>query len=245
MSNLEKYTDLQADFYHYMVKFGGIAKKTSGDYVTRMKFLAHDYSLDETLTKEKIDEILRQEDFKRQERSVYTSKKSLSDFRAGLNKFLAFINSDYHKRIADSIITEIKAVENDNTIKMTEKDSIVKSRIGQGIFRKGLIEYWHGCAISQCPLTWMLIASHIKPWRDADNQERLDPYNGLLLLPNYDKIFDLGYISFNSKGKIMYSRLLDKFDRETIGLTNNLHLVKLEEQHLKYLKYHNDNCFLL
>ena len=210
-----------------------------------MKFLAHDYSLDETLTKEKIDEILRQEDFKRQERSVYTSKKSLSDFRAGLNKFLAFINSDYHKRIADSIITEIKAVENDNTIKMTEKDSIVKSRIGQGIFRKGLIEYWHGCAISQCPLTWMLIASHIKPWRDADNQERLDPYNGLLLLPNYDKLFDLGYISFNSKGKIMYSRLLDKFDRETIGLTNNLHLVKLEEQHLKYLKYHNDNCFLL
>ena len=245
MSNLEKYTDLQADFYHYMVKFGGIAKKTRGDYVTRMKFLAHDYSLDETLTKEKIDEILRQEDFKRQERSVYTSKKSLSDFRAGLNKFLAFINSDYHKRIADSIITEIKAVENDNTIKMTEKDSIVKSRIGQGIFRKGLIEYWHGCAISQCPLTWMLIASHIKPWRDADNQERLDPYNGLLLLPNYDKLFDLGYISFNSKGKIMYSRLLDKFDRETIGLTNNLHLVKLEEQHLKYLKYHNDNCFLL
>lgn len=245
MSNLEKYTDLQADFYHYMVKFGGIAKKTSGDYVTRMKFLAHDYSLDETLTKEKIDEILRQEDFKRQERSVYTSKKSLSDFRAGLNKFLAFINSDYHKRIADSIITEIKAVENDNTIKMTEKDSIVKSRIGQGIFRKGLIEYWHGCAISQCPLTWMLIASHIKPWRDADNQERLDPYNGLLLLPNYDKLFDLGYISFNSKGKIMYSRLLDKFDRENIGLTNNLHLVKLEEQHLKYLKYHNDNCFLL
>ena len=245
MSNLEKYTDLQADFYHYMVKFGGITKKTSGDYVTRMKFLAHDYSLDETLTKEKIDEILRQEDFKRQERSVYTSKKSLSDFRAGLNKFLAFINSDYHKRIADSIITEIKAVENDNTIKMAEKDSIVKSRIGQGIFRKGLIEYWHGCAISQCPLTWMLIASHIKPWRDADNQERLDPYNGLLLLPNYDKLFDLGYISFNSKGKIMYSRLLDKFDRETIGLTNNLHLVKLEEQHLKYLKYHNDNCFLL
>lgn len=245
MSNLEKYTDLQADFYHYMVKFGGITKKTSGDYVTRMKFLAHDYSLDETLTKEKIDEILRQEDLKRQERSVYTSKKSLSDFRAGLNKFLSFINSDYHKRIADSIITEIKAVENDNTIKMTEKDSIVKSRIGQGIFRKGLIEYWHGCAISQCPLTWMLIASHIKPWRDADNQERLDPYNGLLLLPNYDKLFDLGYISFNSKGKIMYSRLLDKFDRETIGLTNNLHLVKLEEQHLKYLKYHNDNCFLL
>lgn len=245
MSNLEKYSDLQADFYHYMVKFGGIAKKTSGDYVTRMKFLAHDYSFDEALTKDKIEEILRQEDLKRQKRTVYTSKKSLSDFRASLNKFLAFINSDYHKRMADSIVSEIKAVENDNTIKATEKDSIVKSRIGQGIFRKGLIDYWHGCAISQCPLTWMLIASHIKPWRDSDNQERLDDYNGLLLLPNYDKLFDLGYISFDQKGKIMYSRLLDKFDRDTIGLTNDLHLVKFEEQHLKYLKYHNENCFLL
>lgn len=245
MSNLEKYIDLQADFYHYMVKFGGIAKKTSGDYVTRMKFLAHDYSLDETLTKEKVEEILHQEELKRQRRTVYTSKKSLSDFRAGLNKFLAFINSDYHKRIADSIVSEINAVENDNTIKATEKESIVKSRIGQGVFRKGLIDYWHGCAISQCPLTWMLVASHIKPWREADNQERLDNYNGLLLLPNYDKLFDLGYISFNQTGKIMCSRLLDKFDRDTIGLTNDLHLVKLEEQHLKYLKYHNENCFLL
>lgn len=245
MANLEKYMDLQADFYHYMVELGGIAKKTSCDYVTRMKFLAPDYALDETLTQEKIDEILRQEDLKRQERTVYTSKKSLSDFRAGLNKFLAFVNSDYHKRMEDSILTEIKAVENDNNIKATEKDSIVKSRIGQGIFRNELIEYWHGCAISQCPLTWMLIASHIKPWRDADNQERLDTYNGLLLLPNYDKLFDLGYISFTQTGKIMYSRLLDKFDREAIGLTSDLHLVKLENQHLKYLKYHNENCFLL
>ena len=136
-------------------------------------------------------------------------------------------------------------MENDNTIKATEKESIVESRIGQGVFRKGLIDYWHGCAITQCPLTWMLIASHIKPWRDSDNQERLDDYNGLLLLPNYDKLFDLGYISFDQKGKIMYSRLLDKFDRDTIGLTNDLHLVKFEEQHLKYLKYHNENCFLL
>ena len=245
MSNSEKFSDLQADFYHYMMKYGGITKKTCGDYVTRMKFLAHDYSLDETLTKEKVDEILRQEDLKRQGRKVYSSKKSLSDFRAGLNMFLGFINSDYHKRITDSIIAEIRSLEKDNTINATEKDSIVKSRIGQGSFRKDLIEYWHGCAISQCPLTWMLIASHIKPWKDADNQERLDVYNGLLLLPNYDKLFDLGYISFNRNGRIMYSRLLDNFDKDAIGLTNDMHLVKLDMRHLPYLKYHNENCFLL
>lgn len=245
MSNSEKFSDLQADFYHYMMKCGGITKKTCGDYVTRMKFLAHDYSLDDTLTKEKVDEILRQEDLKRQGRKVYSSKKSLSDFRAGLNMFLGFINSDYHKRITDSIIAEIRSIEKDNTINATEKDSIVKSRIGQGSFRKDLIEYWHGCAISHCPLTWMLIASHIKPWKDADNQERLDVYNGLLLLPNYDKLFDLGYISFNRNGRIMCSRLLDNFDKDVIGLTNDMNLVKLDNRHLPYLKYHNENCFLL
>lgn len=245
MSNLEKYSDLQADFYHYMAMFGGIAKKTCGDYVTRMKFLARDYSLDETLTEEKVDEILRQEDLKRQGREVYNSKKSLSDFRAGLKMFLAFIKSDYHKRISDSIIAEIQSIEKDNTINVTEKDSIVKSRIGQGNFRRELIEYWHGCAISLCPLTWMLIASHIKPWKDADNQERLDVFNGLLLLPNYDKLFDMGYISFNQNGRIMCSRLLDNFDRKSIGLTNDLHLLKLDMRHLQYLKYHNENCFLL
>ena len=150
----------------------------------------------------------------------------------GLHKFLAFIHSDYYGRINDSILRELRTVENDHTIKVTEKQSIIKSRLGQGLFRNELIDYWHGCAISQCPLTWMLIASHIKPWRDSDNKERLDPYNGLLLLPNYDKLFDLGYITFNQKGQLLCSRLIDKFDRKTLGLSGELHLTKLEKPHL-------------
>lgn len=92
MSNIERYADLQADFYHYMVKYGGIAKKTSGDYVTRMKFLAHHYLLDETLTQEKIEDILRQEDLKRESRSVYTSKRASPILGLGSTSFsLSFI----------------------------------------------------------------------------------------------------------------------------------------------------------
>ncbi len=228
-----------------MVDFGGIAKKTCSDYVTRMKFLSHDYPLDETLTEDKIELILHEEATKQQNRTVYNSKKSLSDFRAGLNKFLSFMRSDYRKRQKDSVVSEIKKIEQSNRITVTEKEALIKSRVGQGIFRRGLIEYWHGCAVSGCQLTWMLVASHIKPWRDADNTERLDAYNGLLLLPNYDKLFDLGYISFDQKGRIMCSHLLDKYDRETIGISNDLHLARIEQEHLKYLKYHNENCFLL
>lgn len=80
MTKFERYIDLQADFYHYMVTFGGITKKTSSDYVTRMKFLSHDYLLDETLTKERIDDILRQEAVKQQNRAVYNNRKSLQSF---------------------------------------------------------------------------------------------------------------------------------------------------------------------
>ena len=75
-----------------------------------------------------------------------------------------------------------------------------------------MIKYWDGCAISKCSLTDMLVASHIKPWKDSTNDERLDVFNGLLLLPNYDKLFDLGYLTFTSEGKAIYSKLLSKND---------------------------------
>ena len=52
---------------------------------------------------------------------------------------------------------------------------------------------WGGrCAVTGLDLPLLLRASHIKPWRDSDNRERLDPYNGLLLSPSYDAAFDWG-----------------------------------------------------
>jgi predicted restriction endonuclease len=54
------------------------------------------------------------------------------------------------------------------------------------------------------------VASHIKPWRASDNTERLDTYNGLLLLPNLDKAFDLGFITFTERGRIIVSNQLEE-----------------------------------
>lgn len=237
---------LQSEFYHYMVTVGGIAKKTSRDYISRLKFLAETggYKLDSNITSEYIDEIMNNEESVRQNRDRYSTKHAMGDFRAGLNKFLAFVNSDYKKKRDDSILSEINKVQADRRLLITEKEAIVQSRIGQGCFRRRLIEYWHGCSVSSCRLTDILIASHIKPWRDADNFERLDVYNGLLLLPNYDKLFDLGYVSFDVNGIAVYSKLLSYSDRKILGLKPDLHLVNIEEQHKKYLKYHNENCFM-
>lgn len=97
MTKFEKYAALQADFYQYMCIEGGISSKTASDYVTRLKFLSYDYPLDENITKERIEWILRQETIKQQNRNTYNSRKSLSDFRSALNKFLLFVQSDFRK----------------------------------------------------------------------------------------------------------------------------------------------------
>lgn len=126
----------------------------------------------------------------------------------------------------------------------TEREAIVQSRVGQGKFRSNLIKYWAGCcAVTGCTVTTVLKASHIKPWRDSSNLERLDLYNGLLLTPNLDSAFDNGFISFDDDGKIIVSNLLEDEDKAKLSIRPEGCLRRLEEQHLKYLEYHRKNVF--
>jgi hypothetical protein len=108
-------------------------------------------------------------------------------------------------------LAQIKSVVNSTDLSETEKDSIIKSRRGQGKFRKLLIEKWKGCSVTQFKEVSLLRASHIKPWSDSNNQERLDPYNGFLLTPNLDVCFDKYFITFNANnGAIIISDRLKK-----------------------------------
>jgi hypothetical protein len=87
----------------------------------------------------------------------------------------------------------------------SEREAVVKARIGQGRFRDSLIAYWSTCAVTGCMEESLLRASHIKPWADASLAERLSLYNGLLLSPTLDACFDSGYASFDDGGKILIS----------------------------------------
>lgn len=122
----------------------------------------------------------------------------------------------------------------------TEKASWIKTRIGQGSFRQKLIALWGGCAITGYKDTSMLVASHIKPWRASSNDERLDRYNGLLLLPTFDKAFDSGLMSFGSSGKILISPLLE--NPETLGVVADLRL-SLRQEHQPYMAFHREQVF--
>lgn len=125
-----------------------------------------------------------------------------------------------------------------------EKDAVIKSRIGQGKFRQDLIDYWCGCSVTDCQTHSLLIASHIRPWRKSNNQQRLDVYNGLLLIPNLDKLFDKGYVSFDDNGDIITSDFLPMREYKILGVNKSMHLVNLDPKHLPNLQYHQENCLL-
>ena len=94
-----------------------------------------------------------------------------------------------------------------------------------------------------CDCLEMLIASHIKPWRDCVGMEAIDQMNGLLLLPNLDRAFDRGLISFDDKGGILLSDRLPESLVMTLGIRNDMKLSKVLPYHLPFLQYHRQHVF--
>ena len=157
-------------------------------------------------------------------------------YSAAMKQFAAYLED-----ISDETLQEdIEEVINCAGINKTEKTALISARVGQGKYRSDLIDYWERCALTGFSNVRFLIASHIKPWRESENQERLDPFNGLLLLPNIDKVFDLGFITFTETGKIIVSEHLD--DAENIGVTRDMSIV-LANKHQAYMKFHRDVMF--
>jgi putative restriction endonuclease len=127
----------------------------------------------------------------------------------------------------------------------TEKLELKKSRIGQGRFRDDLIEVFKGiCPATHVDRPDLLRASHIKPWKDCSNVERLDQNNGILLAANADALFDKGYISFDDEGKICVSDLLGVKGIAAFGISDELQIDLLTDERRGFLNYHREEVFL-
>jgi putative restriction endonuclease len=127
----------------------------------------------------------------------------------------------------------------------TEAERLVIQRVGQDLFRGGLLEYWEGrCAISGLAVPDLLRASHIKPWADcASDAERLDVFNGLLLAPHYDLAFDRGFITVEDNGAVVVASVLDADARRALALDRPLTLRTVHERHQTYLPWHREHVF--
>ena len=123
----------------------------------------------------------------------------------------------------------------------TQRQAIVDARVGQGQFRRALMDYWGQCAVTGLNEPLLLRASHIKPWSRSSNRERLDPNNGLLLSANLDAAFDGGLISFESAGCILISEVF--VQHEAAGIRADMRLRKISSSHDAYLAWHRANVF--
>jgi len=122
----------------------------------------------------------------------------------------------------------------------TERERLVKARIGQGEYRKGVLELWnHRCALTGLPVETALVASHAKPWSVSENNERINPYNGLLLAASVDRLFDRGLISFSDDGEVLLGPQVTEADLALIGVSPGARLSDhLNDQHKPFLQEH-------
>jgi hypothetical protein len=128
----------------------------------------------------------------------------------------------------------------------TEVERMVRQRRGQDIFRDALMNYWDGrCAVTCVDQLELLRASHMKPWADcANDAERMDPFNGLLLTADWDAAFDNGLVTFDAEGRAMFSPALKASARARLMEGRIREDRPLEPAHGRYLDWHRNVLFV-
>ena len=124
-----------------------------------------------------------------------------------------------------------------------EKIQLTKSRRGQGIFKANVRLIEDHCRITGVKNIKHLRASHIKPWSLSNNEEKLDGNNGLLLSPHVDHLFDGGFISFSTSGKLLISSVLNRSILEKWSINPDLNVGSFTAKQGKYLEFHLDVVF--
>lgn len=221
----------------------GKSERSAKSYAGAVSGVMSDWAREEGLVTESLLEIqdyriLQQVSSSLVELEIFIQRNTKGNgmYSAALRNYEDYLRDITGEELAD----DLEEIVQDDAIPSTEKSTFINARVGQGKFRKGLIELWQGCAVTGFSDTRFLVASHIRPWKASSHKERLDPYNGLLLLPNLDKVFDLGYISFNESGEIL---IHDDLEEHALLGVNPTLTVKLNEQHQEHMDYHRRVVF--
>jgi putative restriction endonuclease len=135
-------------------------------------------------------------------------------------------------------------------LKGEDKIREVKTRVNQQAFKQIVSANYNGqCAISGINIPQLLIASHIIPW-SKNEDERLNPENGIYLSALYDKAFDKGLIGINQHYEVILSPTLIAYEKENFYPHNFSKIAgaKLNppQKYLprkEFLEYHLDTIF--
>ena len=128
----------------------------------------------------------------------------------------------------------------------TTRLQLVRARRGQGLYRKRVATIENACRITGVNHPAHLVASHCKPWRDADDDERLDGENGLLLTPSIDHLFDRGFITFEDDGGLLISPVAHRPSLARLGveIEHGTNVGGFSSGQKHYLDFHRSSVFL-
>ena len=158
--------------------------------------------------------------------------------------------ADYHKKTAVGLLEWEEhlrqQLESDQTLRETEKKALIFARRGQWLFKDNVGRPERRCRVTHVDRPEHLRASHIKPWRDSSNQERLDGENGFLLTPTIDHLFDRGFVSFEDNGTLLISPVAHKPSLEQMGVatTTMVNVGRFSDGQKIHLDFHRSFIFL-
>ena len=124
-----------------------------------------------------------------------------------------------------------------------EKVQLVKARRGQGIFRTNVRLIEKSCRLTGVRNKKHLRASHIKPWKDSNDSEKIDGNNGLLLSPHVDHLFDRGFITFQNSGDLIVSKELNPTVLGQWSLDKIENVGSFNKRQSEFMEFHRDSVF--
>ena len=139
-----------------------------------------------------------------------------------------------------------RQIEQDPGIAETDREALVIARRGQGLFRERVQAIESFCRVTGVDRPEHLRASHCKPWRDSDHEERLNGENGLLLTPSIDHLFDRGFISFEGDGRLLVSPVAHRPSLQRMGVATEekMNVGTFSSGQAHFLEFHRDAVFL-
>lgn len=132
------------------------------------------------------------------------------------------------------------------TMPETTRKALILARRGQGRFKENVALFERECRLTHVANPTHLIASHIKPWRESNDDERLSGGNGLLLTPSIDHLFDRGFITFADEGEVLVSPVADTESLSRMGVRCDRPIFagRFNGDQKQFLDYHRRQIFL-
>lgn len=138
----------------------------------------------------------------------------------------------------EHVLDDLHEIEANLSIPETQRLQLSKARVGQGLFRKRVMSIDPCCRVTGIEDPRLLIASHIKPWKDSSNAERLNGHNGIMLSPHVDALFDERLISFEDNGKMMVHPSLPQDVLDRWSICRNTCVDKFRHEQAAFLQHH-------